>query len=90
MTKYHIVHTKEYKKDAKKLDKKTLIKVEALIDRLANDEILEPKFKDHALKGEFKGLRECHVKPDLLLIYEKIENLLILNIVRIGSHSKLF
>ncbi|ECC1461956.1 type II toxin-antitoxin system YafQ family toxin, partial [Campylobacter coli] len=51
---------------------------------------LERKYKDHKLKGEFKELRECHVKPDLLLIYQKQDDKLILTCINIGSHSELF
>ena len=64
--------------------------LEAILTRLANDEILEPKYKDHKLKGEFEGFRECHTKLDLLPIYEKREELLILKAIALGSHSALF
>ncbi|WP_304418120.1 type II toxin-antitoxin system YafQ family toxin, partial [uncultured Helicobacter sp.] len=46
--------------------------------------------KDHALKGEYIGFRECHIKPDLLLIYQKDKHILILTCIDVGSHSKLF
>ena len=61
-----------------------------LIDKLANDEILESRHKDHALSGNLQGFRECHIKPDLLLIYEKHNDILQLDALRVGSHSKLF
>ncbi|WP_163226606.1 type II toxin-antitoxin system YafQ family toxin [Campylobacter fetus] len=51
------------------LNKSVLPEIEYILDKLANDEILETKFKDHQLKGEYKDFRECHIKPDLLLIY---------------------
>lgn len=63
--------------------------LEAILTRLG-DEILEPKYKDHKLKGEFEGFRECHTKLDLLPIYEKREELLILKAIALGSHSALF
>lgn len=44
--------------------------------------------RDHGLSGNWTGFRECHVKPDLLLIYEKPEG--VLRLVRLGSHSELF
>lgn len=46
--------------------------------------------KDHALTGEMSGFRECHLKPDLLLIYAKAEDPPALILMRIGSHSELF
>lgn len=70
----------------KKLNKEDLSLVENLLNRLANDETLEPKYKDYKLKG----LRECHIKPNLVLIYDKIEDLLILKAINVGSHSEVF
>ena len=55
---------------------------------LANQAVLEASFKDHALKGNWKGYRECHLSPDWLLIY-KVEGD-ILTFVRTGTHSELF
>ena len=51
---------------------------------------LPPKHKDHALKGNWKGFRECHIAPDWLLIYRYEENVLILVLQRTGTHSDLF
>lgn len=48
------------------------------------------KNRDHMLTGDYKGLRECHITPDWLLIYERKEVLKILTLVRTGSHSDLF
>jgi len=60
-----------------------------VIDLLLLDKSLPIKFLDHPLKGRYIGTRECHLKPDLLLIYSKTElNELVL--IRIGSHSQLF
>ncbi|WP_409144081.1 type II toxin-antitoxin system YafQ family toxin [Facklamia hominis] len=47
-------------------------------------------YRDHSLVGNYKGTRECHIEPDFLLIYEKIEEVLVLTLVRTGSHSDLF
>lgn len=60
-----------------------------LLDLLAEDEPLPTKNRDHALNGNWVDHRECHVKPDLLLIYRKHEEDL-LQLVRLGSHSDLF
>ena len=62
--------------------------VPVLMD-LANDQPLEPRLRDHDLSGDWSGYRECHVKPDLLLIYRKTEDD-ILRLARLGSHSELF
>lgn len=87
---YEIVLANSFKKDAKSISKKDLEATIQILDKLANGEVLEKKYKDHKLKGVFKGFRECHIKPDLLLIYKKLDDLLILNAVRLGSHSELF
>lgn len=88
--KYNIKYSTKFKKHYKKLNTKEQQEARAIIERLANDEPLEPKYKDHALKGDFLGFRECHLKPDLLLIYQKQNNKLILYCLDIGSHSELF
>ena len=56
--------------------------------KLLNDEELEEKYRDHNLKGKFDGYRECHIKPDLLLVYRIKDDAL--ELVDIGSHSDLF
>lgn len=55
---------------------------------LANDRPLEPRHRDHALTGDWKDYRDCHVKPDLVLIYHK-PDADTLRLVRLGSHSEL-
>jgi mRNA interferase YafQ len=60
-----------------------------VIDELAKDNELEERHFDHKLIGDLDGYRECHIKPDLLLIYRKTdENLLILK--RLGSHALIY
>jgi mRNA interferase YafQ len=63
-------------------------KVAAVISKLVNQEPLEPKHRDHALKGGYKGRRDCHIEPDWVLIY-KIEGDAI-TFERTGTHSDLF
>ncbi len=55
---------------------------------LADDRPLEPRHRDHALTGDWKEYRDCHVKPDLVLIYHK-PDADTLRLVRLGSHSEL-
>jgi mRNA interferase YafQ len=57
--------------------------------KLAMDIALEPKFRDHLLSGEYKNHRECHLKPDPLLVYKKPDEETV-TFVRFGSHSELF
>lgn len=56
---------------------------------LLNDQPLAAKYRDHDLNGDWSGYRECHVKPDLLLIYRKSDTRT-LRLARLGSHSQLF
>jgi mRNA interferase YafQ len=59
-----------------------------VIEDLAADIALDPKFRDHALSGNWKDHRDCHVLPDLVLIYRKTGTD-VLQLVRLGSHSEL-
>jgi len=89
---YRIQATHQYDKDVK-LAKKRGLKIDKLIDvvcKLANDETLPAKNKDHALTGNYSGCRECHISPDWLLIYQKAEEIKLLTLIRTGSHSDLF
>ncbi|MDB5255173.1 MAG: addiction module toxin RelE [Candidatus Nomurabacteria bacterium] len=86
-------YTKAFKKSIRKLDKSgnfNRAKVESIVTLLSKGKGLSQQYKDHALKGEWLGYRECHLEPDLLLIYTIQENILILLLVDIGSHSQLF
>lgn len=65
-------------------------KLYEVIEKLANGEPLEEKYRDHYLSGDYKGCRECHIEPDWLLIYEIVDDILILMLYRVGSHSDLF
>lgn len=89
---YKVKYSKEFKKSIKKLknDSTKIELIKSIIARLANNETLEAKYKDHKLKGEYDGFRECHIEPDLLLIYKKEEKDLLLFCLGLGTHSKLF
>ena len=90
--KYEVKFTSQFKKDLKLAKKqgKNLEKMYSVIEKLANGEALEAKFRDHDLTGNYKGCRECHIEPDWLLIYEIIGDVLVLMLYRLGSHSELF
>ena len=90
--KYEVRFTNQFKKDIKLAKKqgKDIEKLFGVIGILANGETLDEKYRDHDLSGNFKGCRECHIEPDWLLIYEIDNDVLILVLNRVGSHSELF
>lgn len=90
--KYEVRFTNQFKKDLKLAKKqgKNIEKLLAVVERLANGEPLDEKYRDHDLSGNYKGCRECHVEPDWLLIYEIDNGILVLMLYRVGSHSELF
>ena len=90
--KYEVRFTNQFKKDLKlaKKQHRNLDKLFAVVEKLANGETLDPKHCDHDLAGKYKGCRECHVEPDWLLIYEVMDDVLVLMLYRLGSHSDLF
>lgn len=85
-----IVRTGQFKRDVKRMEKrgKTFESFRILIVQLAQGGMLEQKYKDHPLIGNFVGMRECHIEPDWLLIYQLGED--DLTLVRTGTHSDLF
>ncbi|MDR0846235.1 MAG: type II toxin-antitoxin system YafQ family toxin [Lactobacillales bacterium] len=80
----------KFKKDIKKLSATRLAKVGEIVNLLASGKELPEANRDHQLKGRYGEFRECHVEPDLLLIYQIVGNELELYLVRTGSHSQLF
>ena len=87
---YKIFRTSSFKKDYKNLNAKEKELLKTVITKLANEEKLKEKYKDHSLIGNYLDCRECHIKPDLLLIYRIDNDILELALVRVGNHSKLF
>ena len=80
---------KDYKRECRARDKAGLDqKLFPLVELLASDHALEPRHNDHPLAGEWKDHRDCHVRPDLVLIYLKPDKE-VLRLVRLGSHSEL-
>lgn len=90
--KYEIKFTSQFKKDLKLARKqnKNTDKLFEVIEQLAKGEILDEKYRDHDLIGNYKGCRECHIESDWLLIYEIVEDVLVLLLYRLGTHSELF
>jgi mRNA interferase YafQ len=80
---------RDYKREGKGQHRATLdADLFCVVDMLANDQQLELRYYDHALSGEWKDHRDCHIKPDLVLIYQKPGDDTI-RLVRLGSHSEL-
>ena len=89
---YKVIPSTRFQKDLKRVQKRGgNIQASAdVIKTLAAGEILERKYKDHPLSGNYAHCRECHVEPDLLLVYRYVEDGLLLYLVRTGTHSDLF
>ena len=92
---YLIQHTRVYERSYIKLlrsgaKKKVFDDVAYVIDMLAHGEVLDAKYRGHKLQGDYLGYRECHIRTDLLLVYQVREKALVLVLMDIGSHSYLF
>jgi len=87
-----VVPTTSFKRDLKKYKhKKDIIKeLYDVISLLSNEKSLDPSKKDHGLVGNYVNYRECHVKNDVLLIYQVEKKTNSLYLARFGSHSELF
>ena len=84
--------TRQFGRDVKRIIKRglDLSLMDEVIGALLKEEPLAPKYRDHPLKGNYAGFRECHISPDWLLIYAVDRENLILVASRTGSHSDLF
>ena len=91
MHKYEIYPTAKYRKDRKRLKKRgfNMALLDDVIAKLANGETLAPKHRDHALTGNHKGYRDCHIVPDWVLIYKIDQGQLVLVLSETGSHADL-
>ena len=91
--KYNLKLSKRFKKHLKLVTKRNPEnprKIKEAIDILQKGEQLPDRYRDHALVGNWIGHRECHILPDLLLIYRIIDDILILELVDTGTHSDMF
>lgn len=81
---YEVKFTSQFKKDLKLARKqgKDIEKLFEVVERLANGETLEAKYRDHDLTGNYKGCRECHIEPDWLLVYEIMDDVIVLLLYR--------
>ena len=89
---YTLKFTASYKKNYKLMKKRglDLSLLDGVVDLLRRGIPLEEKYRDPELTGSFKGFRECHIKPDWLLIYLIENDILTLTLVDTGTHSDIF
>ena len=87
-----LVPTSQFKRDYKRMKKRGLnmAELQIVLDKLCADKPLEERHRDHALVGRYAGFRECHIRPDWLLVYAIDKGRLILVASRTGTHSDLF
>ena len=88
---YELVTTTAFRREYKKLIKRNydMNLLEEVVELLLQGETLPEKNNDHALIGDWKGYRECHIEPDWLLIYRIYDERLVLSLVRTGTNSDL-
>ena len=86
--------TGRFKKDYKTMIKRGVNpkKLEELLVLLCNEQTLPESYRDHNLVNSrnYKEMRECHIEPDWLLVYQIVNDTLILKLIRTGTHSDLF
>ena len=89
---YKVYSTNTFKKDIIKAKKSGLNinELNSVIKSIANNEILDTKYKDNALKGNWIGYRECHIRTDWIWVYRIVNEKLLLVLQRTGTHSELF
>ena len=89
---YQVKFTTAYKKAYKFMKKRGLdiSLLDEVVDLLRQGKQLEKRYHDHGLTGDLAGFRECHIKPDWLLIYLIENDVLTLTLIDTGSHSDLF
>ena len=88
-----IFPSSRYKRDLKRIrnNLKLLSDLTSIIADLAADKPLDPSCRDHELSNNWSGFLDCHVRPDLVLIYQKTDaEIRILRLERLGSHAELF
>ena len=84
-----IERTRRFKRESRGRHRRDLDKrLAAVVRALVSDEPLEQHHRDHALSGPWADFRDCHIRPDLVLIYEK-PDAHTLRLVRMGSHAEL-
>lgn len=90
---YRVVLSNRYNKSlkrARQFKNFDQVEVELVVKILERGEQLGSRYYDHELKGKHAGIRECHVKNDPLLLYQRREDILVLLLIDIGTHASVF
>ena len=90
---YKILFMKSFIKSSHQLEQSGKFKKKELDDVLAtlsSGKLLHASLRDHALRGDYVGSRECHIRGDVLLVYQRHDDVLVLIMVDIGTHHQLF
>ena len=84
--------TSQFRKDVRRAERrgKDMAKLKAMLERLMDGEPLPPEYRDHPLRGDFAGSRDCHIESDWVLIYTLTEQGTQVRFERTGTHSDLF
>ena len=84
--------TKQFEGDYRLMVKrgKDIQKLKTIMRQVVNQQTLESKYHDHALRGNLRGHRDCHLEPDWILLYRIDRDLQEITFVRTGSHADLF
>ena len=92
---FEIEFTGQFKKDLKRIKKRSagyLDNIQKTIKLLEKNGVdaIPAKMRPHKLSGYYKGSWECHVLPDLLIIWFQIDDAGVIRLIRAGTHSDLF
>jgi mRNA interferase YafQ len=91
--KYEVVRTRRFKTAFKRVRRLPGFKQEVfeeVVETLASGKKLKKERRDHQLSGNLKDFRECHLAPDILLMYQIDDGILVLTLVSVGNHAQLF
>ena len=89
---YKLKKTSQFKASLKLAKKRGLniALLKNVIEKLRQDKPLEKKHRNHELLGKYKGIWECHIQPDWLLLYLKAKDILVMTLIDTGTHSDIF
>ena len=90
---YQPVYTRQFKKDIKRIEKsgsRDIEKLKAIIKILTEGKQLSLSYRDHKLRGDYTGHRECHIEPDWLLVYKINAQKNMIIFIRTGSNADIF
>lgn len=89
---YAVKFTSQFKKDLKAIEKRgrNIALLKAVVSLLASRTPLPPTHRDHPLRGDWTGHRECHIAPDWLLVYRRDDDIQVIALDRTGTHADIF